>query len=59
MNDEPSVIYINNIGSDKSMIFMFNVFVGFVRCYIVLVLLMALKKDLLDRVRRAGVNTIN
>jgi len=59
MNGEPSVIYINGTGSGKSMIFMLSVFAAPARCYVVLVLLVALKKDLLDRARRAGVNAVS
>ena len=56
MNGEPSVIYINGTGSGKSMIFMLSAFAAPARCHVVLVPLVALKKDLLDRARRAGVN---
>ena len=57
MNGEPSVIYINNTGSGKSIIFILSVFAASARCHVVLVSLIALKKDLLNRARRAGMNT--
>jgi len=44
MNSESSVIYINNINSGKNIIFIFNIFAASVKYYIILVLLIVLKK---------------
>ncbi len=59
MNGESNVIYINNINNDKNIIFIFNVFAAPAKYYIILILLVVLKKDLLNRARRAEVNTVN
>ncbi len=53
------MIYINNINSDKNIIFIFNVFAASAKCYIILILLIALKKDLLNRARRIEINMIS
>ncbi len=53
------MIYINNINNNKNIIFILNIFAAFAKYYIILVPLITLKKDLLNRARRVEINAVS